>query len=59
MRFACAALSTEVLENGLYDGAVKSSLMMAYMEAVQRRLVKKGWTSAQLNAIQVMQWWPR
>ena len=47
-----AALPNDVLESGLYDGNVKSSLIMPYMEAVQRRMMKKGWTKEQLLAIQ-------
>ena len=46
-----AALPTEVLEAGIYDGAVKSSLMVAYMAATQTRMRRKGWTAAQLRAI--------
>ena len=42
-----------MLENGLYEGAVKSALMIPYMEAMQRRMTKKGWTAQQLDAIQV------
>jgi hypothetical protein len=46
------ALPNDVLESGLYDGSVKSMLIMPYMEAVQRRMLKKGWTKQQLMAIQ-------
>ena len=42
-----------MLENGLYEGSAKSSLMIPYMEAIQRRLVNKGWTTEQLDAIMV------
>jgi hypothetical protein len=48
-----SALPTEILESGLYDGTVKSALLPAYMEALQRRVAKKGWTDEQLTAIQV------
>ena len=48
-----AALPRQVLESGIYDGNVKSSLMLRYMDAVQRRMKDKGWTSAQLQAIRV------
>lgn len=52
-RAVCAALPNDVLEAGLYDGTIKSSLIMPYMEAVQRRMLRKGWTQEQLMAIKV------
>ena len=46
-----------MLESGLYEGSAKSSLMIPYMEAIQRRMQKKGWTMEQLDAIQVIALW--
>jgi hypothetical protein len=52
----CAALPNDVLEAGLYDGTIKSNLIMPYMEAVQRRMLRKGWTQEQLIAIKVSEY---